>query len=146
MAKEHSHSPEIDLDKTDRLPILDSALFDHDVEDDAVPMDRTAILTGPAPAPAGSASDFVRPSGIDLPSLAESVRSGPARWRPTWRRPGPRSTPNMAGCVIWSGPWPREAAPARPPARGPRKRCANRSATKANRGRSEMPWRRAIRP
>jgi chromosome segregation ATPase len=87
MAKEHSHSPEmdqdketdqdkeIDLDKTDRLPILDSALFDHDFDDDAVPMDRTAVLAGPAPASAGSAPDFVRPSGIDLPSLAESVRS-----------------------------------------------------------------------
>jgi chromosome segregation ATPase len=75
MAKEHSHSPEIDLDKTDRLPILDGTLFDHDVEDDAVPMDRTAVLAGPAPASAGFASDSVRPPGIDLPSLAESVRS-----------------------------------------------------------------------
>jgi chromosome segregation ATPase len=75
MTKEHSHSPEIDLDKTDRLPILDGTLFDHDVEDDAVPMDRTAVLAGPAPASAGFASDSVRPSGIDLPSLAESVRS-----------------------------------------------------------------------
>ena len=75
MAKEHSHSPEIDLDKTDRLPILDGTLFDHDVPDDAEPMDRTAVLAGPAPASAGSASDFVRPSRIDLPSLAESVRS-----------------------------------------------------------------------
>ena len=75
MAKEHSHSPEIDLDRTDRLPILDGTLFDHDVPDDAVPMDRTAVLPGPAPASAGLASDFARPSGIDLPSLAESVRS-----------------------------------------------------------------------
>ena len=75
MAKEHSHSPEIDLDRTDRLPILDGTLFDHDVPDDAVPMDRTAVLAGPAPASAGLASDFVRSSGIDLPSLAESVRS-----------------------------------------------------------------------
>jgi chromosome segregation ATPase len=75
MAKEHSPSPEIDLDKTDRLPVLDGTLFDHDIEDDAVPMDRTAVLAGPAPASAGFASDSVRPSGIDLPSLAESVRS-----------------------------------------------------------------------
>ena len=75
MAKEHSHSPEIDLDRTDRLPILDGTLFDHDVPDDAVPMDRTAVLAGPAPVSAGVASDFGRPSGIDLPSLAESVRS-----------------------------------------------------------------------
>jgi chromosome segregation ATPase len=75
MAKEHSHSPEIDLDRTDRLPVLDGTLFDHDVPDDAVPMDRTAVLAGPAPVSAGVASDFGRSPGIDLPSLAESVRS-----------------------------------------------------------------------
>jgi chromosome segregation ATPase len=75
MAKEHSQSPEIDLDKTDRLPILDGTLFDHDVEDDAVPLDRTAVLAGPPAAAPSSPADFVRPSAIDLPSLAESVRS-----------------------------------------------------------------------
>lgn len=76
MAKEHSQSPEIDLDRTDRLPILDGTLFDHDVADDAVPLDHTAVLAGP-PAAAGHnfPTDFVRPSGVDLPSLAESVRS-----------------------------------------------------------------------
>ncbi len=50
MAKEHSQSPDIDLDKTDRLPILDGTLFDQDVEDDAVPLDHTAVLAGPPPA------------------------------------------------------------------------------------------------
>src|SRR3984885_4723885 len=76
MAKEHSQSPEIDLDRTDRLPILDGTLFDHDVADDAVPLDHTAVLAGP-PAAAGHnfPTDFVRPSGVDLPSLAQSVRS-----------------------------------------------------------------------
>jgi chromosome segregation ATPase len=74
MAKEHSQSPDIDLDRTDRLPILEGTLFDQDVEDDAVPMDRTAVLAGP-PAAANFPADFVRPSGVDLPSLAESVRS-----------------------------------------------------------------------
>jgi chromosome segregation ATPase len=68
MAKKHSHSPETDLDKTDRLPILDSTQFDQDVEDDAAPPDHTAVLPSPP-------LDFVRPSGVDLPSLAESVRS-----------------------------------------------------------------------
>jgi chromosome segregation ATPase len=75
MAKEHSQSPDIDLDRTDRLPILDGTLFDHDVEDDAVPLDRTAVLAGPPAAAPSSPGDFVRPSAVDLPSLAESVRS-----------------------------------------------------------------------
>jgi chromosome segregation ATPase len=68
MAKKRSHSAETDLDKTDQLPILDSTQFDQDVEDDAVPPDQTVVLPGPL-------LDFVRPSGVDLPSLAESVRS-----------------------------------------------------------------------
>lgn len=76
MAMEHNQSPDVDLDKTDRLPILDGTLFDHDVEDDAVPMDRTAVLPGlPRMTAAGLPAEFTRPSGVDLPSLAESVRS-----------------------------------------------------------------------
>jgi chromosome segregation ATPase len=65
MAVENGQPQEMDLDKTDRLPILEGVLFDEDVADDAVRMDRAA--------PSGS--NFVRPSSIDLPSLAESVRS-----------------------------------------------------------------------
>ena len=73
---EHGQSADVDLDKTDRLPILDGTLFDHDVEDDAVPMDRTAVLPGlPRMAAAGPPAEFTRASGVDLPSLAESVRS-----------------------------------------------------------------------
>ena len=78
MATEHSHSPEVDLDKTDRLPILDSTMFDQDVEDSAAATDHThtAVLPDqPLAAIASPPSDFVRPSGVDLPSLAESVRS-----------------------------------------------------------------------
>ncbi|MGH9563579.1 MAG: hypothetical protein ACRD3S_19170, partial [Terracidiphilus sp.] len=76
MAKEYSQSPDIDLDSTYRLPILDGALFDEDIGDDAVPMDRTAVLAGPPlTATPGTPTDFVRASGVDLPSLAESVRS-----------------------------------------------------------------------
>ena len=66
MAVENNQPQEMDLDKTDKLPILEGVLFDADVVDDAVRMDRAA-------APSGS--EFVRPSSIDLPSLAESVRS-----------------------------------------------------------------------
>jgi chromosome segregation ATPase len=73
---EHSHSTDEDLDKTDRLPILEGTIFDQDVEDDAVPMDRTAVLPGlPLAAARSTPPDFVRSSGVDLPSLAESVRS-----------------------------------------------------------------------
>jgi chromosome segregation ATPase len=65
MAVENGQPQATDLDKTDRLPILEGVLFDEDVADDAVRMDRAA--------PSGG--NFVRPSSIDLPSLAESVRS-----------------------------------------------------------------------
>ena len=76
MAKKQSQFTETDLDKTDQLPILEGTISDHDVEDDAVRMDHTAVLPGPSIlATSAGASDFVRPSTVDLPSLAESVRS-----------------------------------------------------------------------
>jgi len=74
MANTQSHSTDQDLDKTDQLPILKGSFADFDVEDDAVRMDHTAVLPGPS-AFAAPAADFVRPSSVDLPSLAESVRS-----------------------------------------------------------------------
>lgn len=69
MAVEKNQPQEMDLDKTDKLPILEGVIFDEDVLDDAVRMERTL------PGTAVLTSDFVRPSPIDLPSLAESVRS-----------------------------------------------------------------------
>ncbi|MDP9089589.1 MAG: FHA domain-containing protein [Pseudomonadota bacterium] len=97
MAVEKGQYPEIDLDRTDTLPILEGVLFDPDVFDDAVPLDRgtapfpaAADLTAPratspgaatsgaavrnAPASDKRPSDYDRPP-IDLPSLAESMRS-----------------------------------------------------------------------
>ena len=97
MAAEKGQSPEIDLDRTDTLPILEGVLFDPDVFDDAVPMDRgtapfaaASDLAAPrapspgvatsgaaarnAPASDETLSDYDRPP-IDLPSLAESMRS-----------------------------------------------------------------------
>ncbi|MEA3151205.1 MAG: hypothetical protein QOD56_2144, partial [Gammaproteobacteria bacterium] len=68
MPVDNSQSQDIDLDRTDRLPILDGTLFDDDVEDDAVPLEYTAAMPT-------IKHDFPRPSGVDLPSLAESVRS-----------------------------------------------------------------------
>ena len=76
MAGEYKQPPEPDLDKTDRLPILQGTRFDPDVADDAVPMDRTAVMPAtPFAATGGTHSDFPRPSSLDLPSLAQSVRS-----------------------------------------------------------------------
>jgi chromosome segregation ATPase len=74
MAVEHGQSPEVDLDKTDKLPILEGVFLDSDVADDAVRMDRPPPLSK-AFVTSSTQSDFVRPSSIDLPSLAESVRS-----------------------------------------------------------------------
>jgi chromosome segregation ATPase len=73
MAVENGQSQEIDLDKTDRLPILEGVLFDEDVADDAVRMERP--MPSPSLLTSAPQSDFVRPSPIDLPSLAESVRT-----------------------------------------------------------------------
>jgi chromosome segregation ATPase len=66
MAMEHGQPQEVDLDRTDRLPILQGMDLGGDYGDDAVRMEHPN-----APV----AVDFVRPPAIDLPSLAESVRS-----------------------------------------------------------------------
>jgi chromosome segregation ATPase len=68
MAVDNIQSAEVDLDRTDRLPILDGTMFDTDVEDDAVRME----FVPPVPS---IKNDFPRAPGVDLPALAESVRS-----------------------------------------------------------------------
>jgi chromosome segregation ATPase len=68
MAVDKIQSQEIDLERTDRLPVLDGAKFSAEDGDDAVPMDFSASMPS-------IKNDFPRPSGVDLPSLAESVRS-----------------------------------------------------------------------
>ncbi len=77
MAIDTTQSKEIDLDQTDKLPILQGISIEGDVEDDvqddSVRLDYTA-QSGPAIAPS-TPSDFSRPAALDLPSLAESVRS-----------------------------------------------------------------------
>jgi chromosome segregation ATPase len=75
MAVETGQPQEIDLDKTDKLPILEGVFFDPDVADDAVRMDRVGNAPSAALVAGSSQTDFIRPSPIDLPSLAESVRS-----------------------------------------------------------------------
>ena len=74
MAVENGQPQEIDLDKTDRLPILEGVFYDPDVADDAVRMESVGAA-GTSLIANNVQSDFVRPSPIDLPSLAESVRS-----------------------------------------------------------------------
>jgi chromosome segregation ATPase len=75
MAVENGQTQEMDLDKTDRLPILAGVFLDDDVADDAVRMERPGTAPGASPAAGSTQTEFIRPSPIDLPSLAESVRS-----------------------------------------------------------------------
>jgi chromosome segregation ATPase len=74
MPQETSQTAEVDLEKTDRLPALEMAASDEGFADDAVPLEY------PAGGPVASrgllqSTDFARASGLDLPSLAETVRS-----------------------------------------------------------------------
>jgi chromosome segregation ATPase len=76
MAIESGQSQEIDLDRTDKLPILEGVLFDPDVTDDAVRMDHVSAAAGSSSvAGVAAGTEFMRHSAVDLPSLAESVRS-----------------------------------------------------------------------
>jgi septal ring factor EnvC (AmiA/AmiB activator) len=80
MAIDHSQSQESDLDRTDRLPILQGVTIDEDVADDSVrleyssPPGSVATQAAQLPVPPANPPDFARP-GMDLPSLADSVRS-----------------------------------------------------------------------
>jgi chromosome segregation ATPase len=76
MRKETSQPHETDLDKTDKLPVLDVSEYERDLADGAVRLDYSAGMPGvPVVSSPGAASDFARPSSLDLPSLAETVRS-----------------------------------------------------------------------
>jgi chromosome segregation ATPase len=75
MATESGHPQDVDLDRTDRLPILEGLLVDSDVADDAVQMDRAAAVPSVSLSAASPPSEFIRAPSIDLPSLAESMRS-----------------------------------------------------------------------
>jgi chromosome segregation ATPase len=68
MVPDSNESQDVDLDRTDKLPILEGANFDDDVADDAVRLDYSPVAKSVK-------SEFRRPSSADLPSLAESVRS-----------------------------------------------------------------------
>ena len=68
MTVEKSQPHEPDLDSTDQLPILEGVEIAEDVEDDAVRMEYSPVVHSIRP-------EFPRAAGVDLPSLAESVRS-----------------------------------------------------------------------
>ena len=96
MAIEQNQTSEFDLEKTDRLPVLTSD-YDAEFADDAVLMDRSeshalarisslettaerpalseGFIAPPALASSNMSADFIRPSPVDLPSLAESLRA-----------------------------------------------------------------------
>ena len=68
MAAEGTESQDIDLDRTDELPILTGVVCDDDVEDDAVPLDYGATYPNPQ-------QDFPRHTAVDLLAPADHVRS-----------------------------------------------------------------------
>ncbi len=65
---DNSQLHDVDLDRTDKLPIREGTSIDDDVPDDAVRLDYSPVAKSVK-------SEFRRPSSADLPSLAESVRS-----------------------------------------------------------------------
>ncbi len=73
MAFDKGQPKDIDLDSTDKLPILEGISIDDDVEDDSVRLEFSATMPGTSIV-ATPAPDY-RPSALDLPSLADSVRS-----------------------------------------------------------------------
>jgi hypothetical protein len=73
MAFDKGQPKDIDLDSTDRLPILEGITIDDDVEDDSVRLEFSATMPGTSIV-ANPPPDY-RPSALDLPSLADSVRS-----------------------------------------------------------------------
>src|SRR3984957_185799 len=73
MAFDKGQPKDIDLDSTDRLPILEGISIDDDVEDDSVRLEFSATMPGTSIV-ATPPPDY-RPSALDLPSLADSVRS-----------------------------------------------------------------------
>ncbi len=67
---------ESDLDRTDKLPALDGEIADQGTEDDAVPLEQAAPpAVSTVAANRIAPTDFARPPRVDLPTLAESVRS-----------------------------------------------------------------------
>jgi DNA repair exonuclease SbcCD ATPase subunit len=76
-----TQSMDVDLDSTDRLPILEGVTIDQDVTDDAVRLEHTAVLSEGVRPRQIPLKDGLPRSPVALASRAESVR--PAEERPT---------------------------------------------------------------
>src|SRR5580704_18108077 len=74
MAFDHSQSKESEIDRTDKLPILQGVSIDDDVDDDSVRLEYSATMPGTSMVATPPAADY-RSTSLDLPSLADSVRS-----------------------------------------------------------------------
>ena len=74
MALDNTEPQEVDLERTDRLPVLNlnPALIDDDVADDAVRLDMATVKPR-------IKTELQRAAAVDLPSLADSVRSAEER-------------------------------------------------------------------
>ena len=68
MVPDDNQAQDVDLDRTDRLQMLEPTQFDDDVADDAVRLDYSPVANSVK-------SRYRRASSAELPSLAESVRS-----------------------------------------------------------------------
>ena len=76
-----TQSKDADLERTDRLPVLEGVIVDQEVEDDAVRLEYTAILqtpVRPSQIPLSDDSGFAR-AAVEVASRTESVR--PAKER-----------------------------------------------------------------
>lgn len=74
MALDNTEPQEVDLERTDRLPVLNlnPALIDDDVADDAVRLDMATVKPR-------IKTELQRAAAVDLPSLADSIRSAEER-------------------------------------------------------------------
>jgi chromosome segregation ATPase len=74
MAVDNTEPQDVDLERTDRLPVLNlnPALVDDDVADDAVRLDMSTVKPR-------IKAEFQRAPIVDLPSLVDSVRSAEER-------------------------------------------------------------------
>ncbi|MDP8986616.1 MAG: FHA domain-containing protein [Pseudomonadota bacterium] len=91
MALEYTEPQDVDLDRTDRLPIAAGTVFDEDVEDDAVRLDY-------APAVLGIKSGFSRTAGT-APGADVADAAGPPGAIGAPQAPGSADPPEAAGTV-----------------------------------------------
>ena len=86
MAFDKGQSKEVDLDRTDKLPILEGISIDEDVEDDSVRLEYSATLPGTVLVASPAAVPEVSPERAGF-ALARRERAiGGGAHRPAKRR------------------------------------------------------------